>query len=59
VTVGEAAQNAVILEAVAKLAHLAIQVQNEAEPAGRALHDKHFLRKHGSSAYYGQPKDKP
>jgi L-ribulose-5-phosphate 4-epimerase len=59
VTVGEAAQHAVILEAIAKLAHLAIQIHNEAAPAGRALHDKHFLRKHGSSAYYGQPKDKP
>jgi len=57
-TVGEAAQNAVILEAVAKLAHLSIQIHDEAEPAGRTLHDKHFLRKHGSSAYYGQPKDK-
>jgi L-ribulose-5-phosphate 4-epimerase len=59
VTVSEAAQNAVILEAVAKLAHLAIQIHNEAAPAGRVLHDKHFLRKHGSSAYYGQPKEKP
>ena len=58
VTVTEAAQHAVILESVAKLAHLAIQIHNEAPAAGRALHDKHFLRKHGSSAYYGQPKDK-
>jgi len=57
-TVGEAAQNAVILEAVAKLAHLSIQIHEEAEPARRTLHDKHFLRKHGSAAYYGQPKDK-
>lgn len=57
-TVAEAAQHAVILETVAKLAHLAIQIHNEAPAAGRALHDKHFLRKHGSGAYYGQPKDK-
>jgi L-ribulose-5-phosphate 4-epimerase len=57
-TVGEAAQNAVVLEAVAKLAHLSIQIRDEAEPAGRTLHDKHFLRKHGATAYYGQPKDK-
>jgi len=57
-TVSEAAQHAVILEAVAKLAHLAIQIHNEAPPAGQALHEKHFLRKHGSSAYYGQPKIK-
>lgn len=57
-TVTEAALHAVILEAVAKLAHLAIQIHEEAPPAGRTLHDKHFLRKHGISAYYGQPKDK-
>src|SRR5438094_21128 len=25
---------------------------------GRSLHDKHFLRKHGKDAYYGQPKEK-
>jgi len=59
VSVSEAAHHAVILEAVAKLAHLSIQIHNEAEPAGRTLHDKHFLRKHGISAYYGQPKEKP
>jgi len=57
-TVTEAAQHAVMLESVAKLAHLAIQIHNEAPPAGRALHEKHFLRKHGSGAYYGQPKDR-
>src|SRR5215467_5877598 len=58
VTAAEAAQNSAILEAVAKLAHLTIQIHDEASPAGRALHDKHFLRKHGSAAYYGQPKNK-
>ena len=55
-TAAGATQNSVILESVAKLAHLTIQIHDEASPAGRALHDKHFLRKHGSSAYYGQPK---
>jgi len=54
----EASQNAVILEAVAKIAYLATQIHPQASPAGRALHDKHFLRKHGTAAYYGQPKDK-
>jgi len=58
ITVSEAAQNSVILETVAKLAHLSIQIHNQAEPAGRTLHDKHFFRKHGILAYYGQPKDK-
>ncbi len=54
----EASQNAVILEAVAKIAYLATQIHPQASPTGRALHDKHFLRKHGTAAYYGQPKDK-
>jgi len=26
-------------------------------PLARELHDKHFLRKHGSTAYYGQPQN--
>jgi L-ribulose-5-phosphate 4-epimerase len=57
-TPAEASQNAVILEAVAKIAYLATQIHPAAEPAGRALHEKHFSRKHGAAAYYGQPKDK-
>jgi L-ribulose-5-phosphate 4-epimerase len=57
-TPAEASQNAVILEAVAKIAYLATQIHPHASPAGRTLHEKHFLRKHGTSAYYGQPKDK-
>jgi L-ribulose-5-phosphate 4-epimerase len=54
----EASENAVILETVAKLAFLATQINPAVQPTGRALHDKHFLRKHGSSAYYGQGRDK-
>ena len=54
----EATQNSVILEAVAKMAHLTIQIHDEASPAGRTLQDKHFLRKHGNSAYYGQTQNK-
>jgi L-ribulose-5-phosphate 4-epimerase len=57
-TPAEASQNAVILEAVAKMAYLATQLHPNATPPGRALHEKHFLRKHGTGAYYGQPKDK-
>ena len=57
-TPAEASQNAVILEAVAKIAYLATQIHPAATPASRALHEKHFLRKHGADAYYGQPKDK-
>jgi L-ribulose-5-phosphate 4-epimerase len=57
-TPAEAAHNAVILENIAKLAYFTLRIQRDASPAGKTLHDKHFLRKHGSSAYYGQPKVK-
>lgn len=50
------AHNAVILEAVARMAYFTVGVNHAAEAIGRELHDKHYLRKHGSSAYYGQPR---
>jgi L-ribulose-5-phosphate 4-epimerase len=53
----EAAHNAVILESVARMAYYTIGIAMDAAPLSRALHDKHFLRKHGSQAYYGQPGD--
>jgi L-ribulose-5-phosphate 4-epimerase len=53
-----AAHNAAILEAVARMAYFTINIDPGAEPAGSKLHDKHYLRKHGSSAYYGQAKEK-
>jgi L-ribulose-5-phosphate 4-epimerase len=49
-----AAHNAVILESVAKMAYYTIEIAAEADPISRDLHDKHFLRKHGRDAYYGQ-----
>ena len=52
-----AAHNAVILEAVARMAYFTATLSPEAEPVGGGLHDKHYLRKHGSSAYYGQAKE--
>ena len=51
-----AAHNAVVLEAVARMAYFTIAINPEAAPIGRVLHDKHHLRKHGSNAYYGQAK---
>lgn len=57
-TPADAAHNAVILENVARLAYFTLQIHSEASPAGKTLHDKHFLRKHGASAYYGQPSRK-
>jgi len=53
-----ATHNAVVLEAVARMAYFTLSINHEAESIGRHLHDKHYLRKHGSAAYYGQPKDK-
>jgi L-ribulose-5-phosphate 4-epimerase len=51
---GAAAHNAVILEAVARMAYFTVTINADCECINRALHDKHYLRKHGSTAYYGQ-----
>jgi L-ribulose-5-phosphate 4-epimerase len=51
-----AAHNAVVLEVVARMAYFTIAINPDAPPIGRALRDKHHLRKHGSTAYYGQTK---
>lgn len=48
-----AVHNAVVLEEVAKMAFRTLMLNPEAE-MGKALLDKHFLRKHGKNAYYGQ-----
>jgi len=56
-TPSEAAHNAVILESVARMAYYTIGIAADAVPVSRQLHDKHFLRKHGSTAYYGQPRN--
>jgi L-ribulose-5-phosphate 4-epimerase len=53
-SVAEAAHNAVILEAIARMAYYTIVLEKDARPLASALHDKHFFRKHGSKAYYGQ-----
>ena len=53
-TAAEAAHNAVILESVARMALFTQGINSSAKPIARALHDKHFLRKHGKNAYYGQ-----
>jgi L-ribulose-5-phosphate 4-epimerase len=53
-----AAHNAAILEAIARMAYFTIGINSAAAPIGNALHDKHHLRKHGKTAYYGQDKDR-
>jgi L-ribulose-5-phosphate 4-epimerase len=55
-TPAEAAHIAVIVEELAALALRTRAVNPNIVEIPRYLHDKHFLRKHGSSAYYGQKK---
>ena len=50
----EAVHNAVVLEEVAKMAYRCEQINPEVKPAPQELQDKHYLRKHGKNAYYGQ-----
>ncbi len=47
-------RNAVALEFIARLATETLRVNPSTKPVQRALLDKHFLRKHGSHATYGQ-----
>ncbi len=49
----EALQNAVVLEEIAKLA-FRTEVLGNRKAVGQHLLEKHFLRKHGNNAYYGQ-----
>jgi L-ribulose-5-phosphate 4-epimerase len=55
-TAADAAHNAVILEYLARMACHTLSINAESRPLARELHDKHFLRKHGRNAYYGQVK---
>jgi L-ribulose-5-phosphate 4-epimerase len=50
----DAAHNAVILEAVAKMAYRTLTLRSSAEGVSQALLDRHYFRKHGASATYGQ-----
>lgn len=50
----EAVHNAVVLEQVAKMAMLDLMLDKNIPPMQSELLDKHYLRKHGANAYYGQ-----
>lgn len=58
-TVEEAVDNAIALEAVAAMALDTLALRADCAPLDRALHDTHFLRKHGPGAYYGQTAKTP
>jgi len=54
--VAEAAHNAAALEFIARLAAETLALNPGAKPMPGQLHHKHFFRKHGPAAYYGQAK---
>lgn len=53
-TPADAVTNAVVLEEVAKMALLSRTLAPGLSPVAQTLLDKHYLRKHGANAYYGQ-----
>ena len=53
-TAADAAHNAVVLEAVAKMAYRTLTLKASAVEVSQALLDRHYLRKHGAKATYGQ-----
>jgi L-ribulose-5-phosphate 4-epimerase len=53
-TVNDAVHNATVLEFVARLASETLRINPKTKPMQSVLLDKHFLRKHGAKAYYGQ-----
>jgi len=55
-TVGEALETMTVLEEVARLAYDTVVLNAAAHPIPDGLRDKHFFRKHGPGAYYGQPR---
>jgi len=52
--VADAVHNAGVLEFVARLASETLRINPQLKPMQPVLLDKHFLRKHGAGAYYGQ-----
>ena len=53
----QAVYHAVVLEEVAKMAYRAECIQPKILPAPQELQDKHYFRKHGANAYYGQKEE--
>lgn len=52
----EAVHNAVVMEEVAKMNFITEMLNPNEESAPQCMQDKHFMRKHGPNAYYGQNK---
>lgn len=51
---GKALYNSVVLEEIAKMAYLTLQINAATPVIKQSLIDKHYFRKHGKDAYYGQ-----
>ena len=54
ISASEAVHTAVMLEELAHMAYLTFTIRADSEAISEALRDKHFLRKHGPAATYGQ-----
>lgn len=54
---GEAVNNSIALENIAKIAMYSIIINPQLANIKKSLLDKHYLRKHGKDAYYGQKKN--
>jgi L-ribulose-5-phosphate 4-epimerase len=50
----KAVYNATVLEELAKMAYLTLQINPKIKPIKKSLNEKHYFRKHGKNAYYGQ-----
>ena len=50
----KAIYNSIVLEEIARMAYLTLQINPDASPIKQSLMDKHYYRKHGKDAYYGQ-----
>jgi len=53
----KAAHTAVLLEEIAQVAFCTLEIEPDADPISRHLLDRHFLRKHGPGATYGQAEE--
>jgi L-ribulose-5-phosphate 4-epimerase len=53
--VSDALERAVTLEEVARMALLSTVINAGVQPIAHTVVDRHFSRKHGPGAYYGQP----
>ena len=52
----DAVKNSLVLERVAKMAYISLQINPDLSSLPEYILEKHHLRKHGKNAYYGQTK---